>query len=81
VADELDIHPVWLSRLFKKETGQNFLDYVTDIRMEKAKDLLRHTSFKIYEIAEKIGYQEIQYFGKLFKKRMNMTPKEFRYGK
>jgi YesN/AraC family two-component response regulator len=49
--------------------------------MEKAKDLLRHTSFKIYEIAEKIGYQEIQYFGKLFKKRMNMTPKEFRYGK
>lgn len=81
VAQELNIHPVWLSRLFKRETGQNFLDYITDIRMEKAKELLRHTSLKIYEIAEEIGYQEIQYFGKLFKKRMNMTPKEFRYGK
>lgn len=81
VADELSIHPVWLSRLFKKETGQNFLEYVTDIRIENAKIMLRNTSLKIYEIAEKIGYQEIQYFGKLFKKRTNMTPKEFRYGK
>ncbi|MCR8635923.1 response regulator [Paenibacillus radicis (ex Xue et al. 2023)] len=81
VADELSIHPVWLSRLFKKETGQNFLDYLTEIRIEQAKQLLRSTNLKIYEIAEKIGYQEIQYFGKLFKKRTNMTPKEFRYGK
>lgn len=81
VAEELSIHPVWLSRLFKKETGQNFLDYLTEIRIEQAKQLLRSTNLKIYEIAEKIGYQEIQYFGKLFKKRTNMTPKEFRYGK
>lgn len=81
VAGELSIHPVWLSRLFKKETGQNFLDYLTEIRMEQAKLMLRGTNLKIYEIAEKIGYQEIQYFGKLFKKRTNMTPKEFRYGK
>ncbi|MBD0378849.1 response regulator [Paenibacillus sedimenti] len=81
VADELNIHPVWLSRLFKKETGQNFLDYLTEIRIEQAKQLLRGTNLKIYEIAEKIGYHEIQYFGKLFKKRTNMTPKEFRYGK
>nr|WP_275983957.1 response regulator [Paenibacillus hamazuiensis] len=81
VADELDIHPVWLSKLFKKETGQTFLDYLTGVRIEKAKTMLRDTNMKIYEIAEKIGYQEIQYFGKLFKKRTNMTPKEYRYGK
>jgi two-component system, response regulator YesN len=43
--------------------------------------LLRSTHLKIYEIVELIGYQEIQYFGKLFKKRTNMTPKEFRSGK
>ncbi|UUZ90001.1 helix-turn-helix domain-containing protein [Paenibacillus sp. P25] len=43
--------------------------------------MLRGSNLKIYEIAEKIGYQEIQYFGKLFKKRTHMTPKEFRYGK
>ncbi|KQX62996.1 response regulator [Paenibacillus sp. Root444D2] len=81
VADELSIHPVSLSKLFKKETGQNFLDYLTEIRIEQAKRMLRDTNLKIYEIAEKIGYQEIQYFGKLFKKRTNMTPKEFRYGR
>jgi two-component system response regulator YesN len=81
VADELCIHPVSLSKVFKKEMGQNFLDYLTEVRIEKAKDLLRNSNLKIYEIAEKIGYQEIQYFGKLFKKRMNMTPKEFRYGR
>lgn len=81
VADELSIHPVWLSRLFKKETGQNFLDYLTEIRIEQAKHLLRSTHLKVYEIVEMIGYQEIQYFGKLFKKRTNMTPKEFRSGK
>ncbi|SDD07282.1 Two-component response regulator, YesN/AraC family, consists of REC and AraC-type DNA-binding domains [Paenibacillus sp. UNCCL117] len=81
VAEELSIHPVWLSRLFKKETGQNFLDYLTEVRIGRAKHMLRHTNLKIYEIAEKIGYQELQYFGRLFKKRTNMTPKEFRYGK
>ncbi|TDG00790.1 helix-turn-helix transcriptional regulator [Paenibacillus piri] len=81
VADELSIHPVWLSRLFKKETGQNFLDYLTEIRIEQAKVMLRDTSLKIYEIALRIGYQEIQYFGKIFKKRTGITPKEYRYGK
>jgi two-component system response regulator YesN len=81
VADELSIHPVSLSKVFKKEMGQNFLDYLTEVRIEKAKNLLRNSNLKIYEIAEKIGYQEIQYFGKLFKKRVNMTPKEFRYGR
>ncbi|MDF2958913.1 MAG: signal transduction response regulator [Paenibacillus sp.] len=81
VADELSIHPVWLSRLFKKETGQNFIDYLTEIRVEQAKLMLRNTSMKIYEIAMQIGYQEIQYFGKIFKKRTGITPKEYRYGK
>jgi two-component system response regulator YesN len=81
VADQLAIHPVWLSQLFKKETGTNFLDYMTELRIEQSKKLLRDSQLKIYEIAEQVGYQDLQYFGKLFKKRTGQTPKEFRYGK
>jgi len=81
IAEELQIHPVWLSQLFKKETGRNFLDYLTEVRMEKGKALLRDSNYKIYEIANIVGYQDIQYFGKLFKKWTGVTPKEYRYGK
>ncbi|RTE11785.1 response regulator [Paenibacillus whitsoniae] len=81
IADQLQIHPVWLSQLFKKEAGINFLDYVTDLRVEQSKKLLRDSQMKIYEIAESVGYQDLQYFGKVFKKRTGQTPKEFRYGK
>jgi two-component system response regulator YesN len=81
LAMELSIHPVWLSQSFKKETGKTYLDYVTDTRIESAKQLLRGTSQKIYEIAENVGYRDLQHFGHLFKKRTGQTPKEFRYGK
>ncbi len=81
LADELSIHPVWLSQLFKKEVGINFLDYITDMRIQKAKELLRQTNNKIYEIASTVGYQDIHHFGKLFKKKTGVTPKEYRYGR
>lgn len=81
VADGVNLHPVWLSQMFKKETGQNFHDYVTDLRMKKAKQLLLESSLKIYEIAAAVGYQDLQHFGRVFKKTYLLTPKEFRYGK
>jgi two-component system response regulator YesN len=81
LADDLSIHPVWLSQLFKKEVGVNFLDYVTDMRIQKAKELLRQTNIKIYEVAGSVGYQDIHHFGRLFKKKTGVTPKAFRYGK
>lgn len=81
IADKLAIHPVWLSHLFKKETGQTFSDYVIELRIEKARRLLRESNLKIYEIASKIGYLDLQHFGKIFKKRTGMSPKEYRYGK
>lgn len=81
IADELAIHPVWLSQLFKKETGEGFLEYVTDLRIRRAKELLRDSSLKIYEIAESVGYADVHYFGKLFKRKTGQTPKEYRYGK
>lgn len=81
LAERLALHPVWLSHLFKKETGQNFSDYMIDLRIQKAKKLLRESNLKVYEIAARIGYQDLQHFGKIFKKRTGMSPKEFRYGK
>jgi two-component system response regulator YesN len=81
IAEELSLHPVWLSQLFKKETGQTYIDFLTKTRMEQAKRLLRESSLKVYEIAEALGYHDIQHFGNVFKKRVGQTPKEFRYGK
>ncbi|OMF37684.1 hypothetical protein BK133_03840 [Paenibacillus sp. FSL H8-0548] len=81
IADELSLHPVWLSQLFKKETGQTYMDFLTSTRIEQAKKLLRESSLKVYEIAESVGYHDLQHFGSVFKKRVGQTPKEFRYGR
>ncbi len=81
IASELATHPVWLSQLFKRETKQTFSDYVTGIRMEEAKRLLRESNLRIYEIAEAVGYADLQHFGQMFKKRVGLTPKEYRLGK
>ncbi|WP_053376587.1 response regulator transcription factor [Paenibacillus sp. FJAT-27812] len=81
VADELKVHPVWLSHLFKRESGQNFLDYLTELRIDVAKKRLRNSNKKIYEITLEVGYHDSQHFGKLFKKRTGVTPREYRYSK
>jgi two-component system response regulator YesN len=81
IAEEISIHPVWLSQLFKKETGQTFTEYLADFRINRAKTLLRETSMRIYEISTAVGYNDLQYFGTLFKKKTGETPKEFRFGK
>ena len=56
----------------------NFTDYLTNFRMEKAKELLIHTNEKIYRVAELTGYQNSQYFVTAFKKKMGITPAEYR---
>ncbi|KIL35093.1 hypothetical protein SD71_15705 [Cohnella kolymensis] len=81
IAEQLEIHPVWLSQLFKKETGHTYMDFLTDLRIERAKTHLRETNLKIYEIAERVGYHDLQHFGNKFKQRTGQTPKEYRYGK
>ncbi|PZE21075.1 helix-turn-helix transcriptional regulator [Paenibacillus xerothermodurans] len=81
IADELSLHPVWLSQLIKKETGQSYMDHLTETRIQRAKVLLRESNFKIYEIVEAVGYHDLQHFGNVFKKRTGQTPKEYRYGK
>lgn len=78
VADHVHVTPVWLSKLFKKETGMNFLEYMTDIRMTKAAELLADLNHKVYQISYNVGYQDPVHFSKLFKRKYGLTPQEFR---
>lgn len=72
------MNPKYVCRLIKKETGSNFSDILLEIRVEKAKELLRQPDLKTYEIAAKIGIEDSRYFSKVFKKYAGMTPTEYR---
>ncbi len=69
---------IYISRLFKKEVGETFLDYLTKVRLKKACILLANNEYKIYEIAFKIGITDSGYFSKVFRKYYNVTPSEYR---
>lgn len=76
-ADRVDVNPYTLSKWFKEINGINFIDYLTDFRIDKAKDLLANSDLKIGEIAEAIGYQS-NYFNRIFKKYTGETPGKYR---
>ena len=76
-ADHVNLSPSLLSKVFKDIVGLNFIDYLTNIRLSKAKELLVHTDMKINEIAETIGYKN-SYFNRLFKKHEGYTPGQYR---
>ncbi|MNO15774.1 putative response regulatory protein [compost metagenome] len=78
IAAYVHLHPGHLSELFKKETGSNFGDYVTALRMRRAMDLLVVSPAKVSEIAGMTGYEDVKYFSRLFKKHTGKTPSEFR---
>ena len=63
---------------FKNKTGETFIDYLTRVRMEKARELLTLSDRKIYEISEMVGYDNATYFSTLFKKHYHMSPSEFK---
>lgn len=77
IANALSISPGYFSTIFKQYTGVGFTDYVTEIKIEQAKKLLRETDYKIYEISNMLNYQNAYYFSKVFKKVTGMTPSEF----
>ncbi|MBN2979911.1 MULTISPECIES: response regulator [Cohnella] len=78
IADHLGVHPVHVSRLFKLETGENVSDFVLRLKMEKAVSLLADPALKNYEIALLLGYQNPNYFIKVFKKYYSVTPQDYR---
>ncbi|MEF3308624.1 response regulator [Paenibacillus sp. GYB004] len=78
IADSMYMHPVHVSRIFKLETGENLSDFVLRLKMEKAAVLLADPSLKNYEVALRLGYQNPNYFIKVFKKYYSVTPQEFR---
>ncbi len=78
VAATVNLSPNYFSSLFNQETGMTFIEYLTDIRMEKAKDYLRCSSKKITEIGFLVGYLDSHYFSYIFKKTQNCTPSEYR---
>ncbi|MNH79731.1 putative response regulatory protein [compost metagenome] len=78
IADKVYLHPVYLSKIYKAETGESLGDYIIRMRMEHALYLLKKTNKKIYEITAELGYQNPQYFSKMFKKHYGLTPNEFR---
>ncbi|UKS28150.1 response regulator [Paenibacillus sp. HWE-109] len=77
-AEYVNLSPNYLSRVFSQETSQTFIEYLTQVRIRKAMDLLKSTSAKSYEIAFLVGYNDPHYFSNLFKRLTGMTPKEFR---
>jgi two-component system response regulator YesN len=78
IAEHLHITPNYLSTLFKKELQLNFSEYLTRIRLEKAKELLLNTNLKSYEIADSVGFADDSYFSRAFKKHVGVRPNGFR---
>ncbi|NLM67781.1 MAG: helix-turn-helix transcriptional regulator, partial [Enterococcus sp.] len=77
LADKVGIESSYLSREFKRVTKMNFIDYLTDFRLEVSKQKLAQSNMRINEIAENIGYNP-SYFNRLFKKKFGITPGQYR---
>lgn len=75
---QLHMSPAYFSTIFKKETGQTYIAYLTELRLGKAVELLNTTNDKTYVIAQKVGYQEQNYFSYVFKKRFGVSPTRYR---
>lgn len=78
VAEHIHFNPNYLSSLFRKATGKNYIHYLTDCRMQQAIKLLQQSTYKVYEISEMVGYSTPAYFINLFRKHTGHTPHEFR---
>src|SRR5690606_14366112 len=78
VADHVNMNYQYLSVLFKSETNKNFSDYVKEARINKAKQLLKTTNLKIYEVSQLCGYASSKHFMTVFKQSVDITPTEYR---
>jgi two-component system response regulator YesN len=78
IAENINVHKVYLCRIFKEETGENVTKYILKARIEKSKEIIISTNYKLYEISDKLGFNSPQQFSILFKKVTGITPNQFR---
>ncbi|MEC0332765.1 response regulator [Paenibacillus macerans] len=78
LASRFFISPYYLSQLFKQKTGDTYINFLAQVRIGKAKELLERTDLKVYEICERVGYSDTQYFARLFEKLTGLRPSEYR---
>ncbi len=78
VSMEAELSPAYLSTLFKKNTGMTFLEYLSKVRMEEAKKLLKGTNRTVADICAQVGYSDVRYFTKSFTKYSGLKPNEYR---
>ena len=78
VSSIVGFNPAYFSSMFKKETGENFMDYIIKIRIQNAKYYLLQTNLGVEDVAAAVGYSDTKYFTKLFKKNTKLNPTEFR---
>lgn len=80
VAEYVGLNEKYFTSRFTKEAGETFTSYLTEIRIQKAKELLKNTNFKVYEISELVGYHNVEHFNRMFKKLNKISPAQFRKG-
>lgn len=78
VAGEVYLNPIYISRLIKEQTGKNYTDILRELRIGKAVELLKNTDLYVYEIADKVGYHNLKYFYKVFRKVKGNSPNDYR---
>lgn len=78
VGELFNYNSAYLGKKFRKDTGENYLSFLDQVRMEKASDILQHSNFMVYEVAEMVGYSNSDYFYKKFKQHFKVSPNEFR---
>lgn len=78
IADQLYLSPNYTSELFKKHTGKNISEYITEYRLEKARTLLEQAEYRVSDVSEMVGIHDVRYFSSMFKKKYGMTPTEYR---
>jgi AraC-like DNA-binding protein len=74
------VSPTYLAHLLKKETGKTFTDIVTERRMSRARELLAHTTLRVAEVAEAVGFDDEAYFARRFRQCFNVAPRDYRNG-
>lgn len=81
ISDFIQKNPAYISVIYKNETGNNISDYIVNLRIDKAKELLKSTNLKNYEIGKRVGYNGSSYFTKIFKKIVGVSPSTYKKGR